>query len=129
MSTRIKPQHPAEKQKHDKSHKKMPTSDKEWKLMNRIKELGDKKQQIASSIVSRGQFLHNTMINNKKNEVQRLAGVLTDGPMSYANDGRFLREQLTPQQRASLLQRGMKLTNDIKTMTPLIGKQSRFMYA
>ena len=128
MSTRKPVPHPAEKKKHDKAHSKMPTNDKEWKLMNRLKGLGDKKQQIASSIVDRNQFLHNTMINNKKNEAQRILGTLQDGPMAFANDGRFRQIPLSQSQTAMLGQRGANLINHIRTMTPIIGQQGRFLF-
>jgi hypothetical protein len=128
MSTRKPVQHPEQRKKHDKTHSKMPTNDKQFKLMNRLKDLDDKKSQIASNIVSRNQFLHNTMINNKKNEANRILGILQYGPMAFANDGRFRRVPLTQSQTNMLGQRGANLLNDIRTMTPIIGQQGRFMF-
>jgi hypothetical protein len=44
MSTRKPVQHPEQRKKHDKAHSKMPTNDKEFKLMNRLKDIDDKKE-------------------------------------------------------------------------------------
>jgi hypothetical protein len=126
MSTRKEVPHPAQKKKHNKSHKKLPTMDKEGKLMNIVRENETKRPQIAASISNRANFLHNTAINNMRSEANRLQGLFAEGAQSFANDGRFRR--LSNEERMVLGQRAQRLSNDIRNMQPIIGAQGRYTF-
>ena len=123
MSTRKPVPHPAQKAKHNKSHKKLPTMDKEGKFMNVLKEQNDQRQQITSSIANRASFLHNTAINNKRNEANRLLNTMAAGMQPIANDGRFRQLSNAEMQAAGL--RVQSLQRDIRNTQPIIGTQGR----
>ena len=117
MSTRIPVPHPAQKHKHNKSHKRMPTMQKEVKL-NSI--LDEKRDKLAAPITNRANFLHNTAVNNTRNEVNRLLGLFSECVQSYGNDGRFTK--MSDSERKTLLARANMIKDQIEhthTHTPL----------
>lgn len=126
MSTRIEVPHPAQKRKHNKAHKKMPTMEKAGKIANILSETNDKRQQIASSIENRARFLHNTAMNNKRNELNRLTNIYATGVQPFANDGRFYR--LTENERRNIGLRTEGLRQDITNAQPIIGNQARYQF-
>ena len=92
MSTRVPLDftHPAHRKTNYKKNKKqMPRMDQSQSFFNIVNEKVRKAQTIHSSIQSRLDFLNNTDLNNKQNEVNRLYGIFQAGSRPHANDNRM----------------------------------------
>ena len=91
MSSRISGPHPSTKNKHEKAQKKMPTNEKEFKLMNRINEIPRKIQSVNESIALRRQFLQNQKYKNMESEALRLDHILRTHRVNRLRDGQYRR--------------------------------------
>lgn len=124
MSTRLPVKHPAQMKVYTKKGS-LPTMDKEGKLMNRMYENEHNRNKLNSSIQHRLNFLHNTEMNNKHNEVSRLYNIYQTGSAPYANDQRM---KLSNKQLAKIRERGTSLNDDITHKQPIIGNQARYEF-
>lgn len=133
MSTRIPiPPVPSasQKKKHNATHKRMPTDEKDVKLKTRLMEQQNKNAAaLKGSIANRMQFLQNTKVSNMRNEKDRLTNTLVNGPMAYANDGRYTPINLSTGERVKLTARREVLQDNIKNIQPIIGAQGRYLFS
>ena len=126
MSYRIPVPHPSTKNKHDKALKKMPTNEKEFKLMNRINELPKKIHSINESIALRRQFLQNQKYKNMESEASRLDHILRTHRIDHLRDGQYRRP--TVEENRNIATRRQQLEREAAGMQPIIGAQGRYNF-
>ena len=128
MSYRIPVPHPSTKNKHDKALKKMPTNDKEFKLMNRINEVPKKIQSINESIALRRQFLQNQRYKNMESEASRLDRILRTHRIDRLRDGQYRYRVPTAEEFMQIRLRRHHLDEQANSMQPIIGAQGRYNF-
>ena len=84
---------------------------------------------LKGSIANRMQFLQNTKVSNMRNEKDRLTNTLVNGPMAYANDGRYTPINISTGERVKLTTRRTVLQDNIKNIQPIIGAQGRYLFS
>jgi len=127
-SSRIDPLNPGAYASYKKNHsqKHLPTTDKEFKLMNRINELPQRINGINESIALRRQFLQNQKFTNLENKAQRLSQTLASHRVNTLTDGQF--RMLSVPERAQLRARFGDVKGEMVNAQPIIGAQARYNF-
>ena len=79
------------KQMHDKALKHKPTNEKEWRLMNQLKQAPDIYNKRVANMELRRLFLEGQNIRNNASEKQRLQAILNNHNIPNLQDGRYRR--------------------------------------
>jgi len=124
MSTRVHIPHPSERKPNYKKNKKqIPKMKDDATYFNILEEQGKKAQMIHSSIQNRINFLNNTDLNNKQNEIRRLYGIYQAGARPHANDNRM---KLSKSELGFIRNRGMSLQDSVHNQRPIVGAYGKF---
>ena len=126
MSSSIPVPHPSTKNKHDKAQTKMPTNEKEFKLMNRINDVTKKIQHINESMALRRQFLQNQKYKNMESKASRLDQILRTHRVDHLRDGQYRRP--TYPELYNMGVGKQQLEREAGGMQPIIGVQVRFNF-
>ena len=99
-------------------HRLRPTSEKDFKLLNKIQQNPEYAKQLHANIALRQNLLNQQESGNALNEYERLKGVLSTHRDPSLNDGRALRT------RMSYLQKRM---TELKSK-PIAGPEGLYLY-